>query len=76
MTDKDAHSPADSLLGRFFGQPGLTDARLAGDRHQPATAGHGAVDNPPQKATFRLSAYERGAHPCLVLHGLSIIPPP
>ena len=38
MTDKDAHSPADSLLGRFFGQPGLTDARA---RRRSPPARHG-----------------------------------
>src|SRR5215472_18607059 len=75
MTDKDAHSHGDSLRGHLFCQPGLTDARLAGDRSQPTPAGHGVVDKPTQKATFRLSAYKGGALPGLVLHDLSIIPP-
>src|SRR5262249_12582362 len=75
MTDKDAHSHGDSLRGHLFCQPGLTDARLASDRSQPTPAGHGAVDKPTQKATFRLSAYKGGALPGLVLHDLSIIPP-
>src|SRR5262245_42816000 len=75
MTDKDAHSPGDSLRGHLFCQPGLTDARLASDRSQPTAAGNGAVDKPTQKVTFRLSAYKGGALPGLVLHDLSIIPP-
>ena len=75
MTDQDAHAPGDSLGSHFFGQPGLTDTRLASDRNQPATARKGAVDKPPQMAAFRLSAHEGGALPGLVLHGLSIIPP-
>jgi hypothetical protein len=75
MTDKNAHSPGDSLRGHLFCQPGLTDARFASDRSQPTAAGNGAVDKPTQKATFRLSAYKGGALPGLVLHDLSIIPP-
>ena len=75
MTDKDAHSLGGSLRGHLLCQPGLTDARLAGDRSQPTTAGDGAVGKPTQKVTFRLSAYEGGALPGLVLHDLSIIPP-
>src|SRR5215472_18273284 len=75
MTDKDAHSPGDSLRGYLFSQPGLTDARLASDRSQPTAAGNSAVGKPAQKVTFRLSAYKGGALPGLVLHDLLIIPP-
>src|SRR5215469_18717901 len=75
MTDKDAHSLGGSLRGHLLCQPGLTDARLAGDRSQPTTAGDGAVGKPTQKVAFRLSAYKGGALPGLVLHDLSIIPP-
>ena len=64
-----------SLRGHLFCQPGLTDARLASDRSQPTAVGNGAVDKPTQKAPFRLSAYKGGALSCLVLHGLTIIPP-
>src|SRR6516162_11503138 len=75
MTDKDAHSPGDSLRGHLYCQPGLTDARFASDHSQPTAAGHGAVGKPPQKAPFRLPAYKGGALPGPVLHDLSIIPP-